>query len=192
MSTEKRPAACSSFPPLRRRMRTACHLLHSSLAGLVVRAGGLHPIPSRTRPLNSLAPMVLSLKAWKSRSLPGLPRTLLLDTMTVFAKQDFAPSKRPPRKGGRLLLELPSESEPPRRRIRGGIFVAAALANLSFSASLRRSRPTTRRCAFGMPSAFLRTNVRPDAPRFRHAPGGARRSPARGASATAQAAGAAR
>src|SRR6266481_1034266 len=50
-------------------------LLHPSLAGLVVLAGSLYPIPSRTRPLNSPAPMVLSLKAWKSRSLPGLPRT---------------------------------------------------------------------------------------------------------------------
>src|SRR5258705_8036647 len=46
-----------------------------SLAGLVAIAGGLNPIPSRTRPLNSPAPMVLSLKTWKSRSLPGLPRT---------------------------------------------------------------------------------------------------------------------
>src|SRR5436189_808797 len=46
-----------------------------SLAGLVVFAEGLYPIPSRTRPLNSPAPMVLSLKTWKSRSLPGLPRT---------------------------------------------------------------------------------------------------------------------
>ena len=44
-------------------------------ADLVVLAGGLYPIPSRTRPLNSPAPMVLSLKAWKSRSLPGLPKT---------------------------------------------------------------------------------------------------------------------
>src|SRR5882757_217558 len=52
-------------------------------ADLVVLAGGLNPIPSRTRPLNSPAPMILSLKAWKSRSLPGLPRTeKLLDTMT--------------------------------------------------------------------------------------------------------------
>src|SRR6266436_2978326 len=50
-------------------------LLHPSLAGLVVVAGGLNPIPSRTRPLNSPAPMVLSLKTWKSRSLPGLQRT---------------------------------------------------------------------------------------------------------------------
>src|SRR6202045_5471130 len=50
-------------------------LCHLSLAGLVVLAGSPYPIPSRTRPLNSPAPMVLSLKAWKSRSLPGLPRT---------------------------------------------------------------------------------------------------------------------
>src|SRR6187399_1463548 len=59
------------------------------LAGLVVFAERLNPIPSRTRPLNSPAPMVLSLKAWKSRSLPGLPRTieqrlLHLDTMKDF------------------------------------------------------------------------------------------------------------
>src|SRR5437588_5035011 len=46
-----------------------------SLAGLVVLAGSLYPIPSRTRPLNSPAPMVLSLKAWKSRSLPGQLKT---------------------------------------------------------------------------------------------------------------------
>src|SRR5262249_17241972 len=46
-----------------------------SFAGLVVLAGSLYPIPSRTRPLNFPAPMVLSLKTWKSRSLPGLPRT---------------------------------------------------------------------------------------------------------------------
>src|SRR3954447_1011786 len=57
-----------------------------SFAGLVVIARSPNPIPSRTRPLNSSAPMVLSLKAWKSRSLPGLPRTKLLITMTRFAK----------------------------------------------------------------------------------------------------------
>src|SRR5215831_8406679 len=47
----------------------------SSFAGLVVLARSLNPIPSRTRPLNSSAPMVLWLKPWESRSLPGLPRT---------------------------------------------------------------------------------------------------------------------
>ena len=50
-------------------------LLNPSFAGLVVLAESLNPIPFRTRPLNSPAPMVLSLKTWKSRSLPGLPRT---------------------------------------------------------------------------------------------------------------------
>src|SRR3984885_2013828 len=44
-------------------------------ADLVVIARSLYPIPSRTRPSKSSAPMVLSLKAWKSRSPPGLPRT---------------------------------------------------------------------------------------------------------------------
>jgi hypothetical protein len=58
-------------------------LAHSFFADLVVLARGLNPFPSRTRPLNPSAPMVLSLKAWKSRSLPGLPRTnFSLFTMT--------------------------------------------------------------------------------------------------------------
>ena len=38
------------------------------------------PIPSRTRPSNPSAPMVLSLKTWESRSLQGLPKTRLLST----------------------------------------------------------------------------------------------------------------
>src|SRR6266436_10282039 len=57
---------------------------YTSFAGLVVLAGSPYPIPSRTRPLNFPAPMVLSLKTWKSRSLPGLPRTLNLFTMKLF------------------------------------------------------------------------------------------------------------
>src|SRR5690606_1209677 len=36
--------------------------------------GAQDPIPSRTRPSNPSAPMVLSLKAWESRSLQGLPK----------------------------------------------------------------------------------------------------------------------
>src|SRR6478752_4281932 len=58
------------------RERSAC-FIPPSFAGLVAIARSLYPIPSRTRPSNSSAPMVLSLKAWKSRSLPGLPRTEL-------------------------------------------------------------------------------------------------------------------
>ena len=55
-------------------MRSAC-FVSLSFAGLVVLARSLNPIPSRTRPLNSSAPMVLWLKPWESRSLPDLPRT---------------------------------------------------------------------------------------------------------------------
>ncbi len=44
-------------------------------AGLVALARRSDPIPSRTRPSNALAPMVLCLKTWESRSSPGLQRT---------------------------------------------------------------------------------------------------------------------
>ena len=54
--------------------KIACFIV-PFFAGLVVIARSLYPIPSRTRPSKSSAPMVLSLKAWKSRSSPGLPRT---------------------------------------------------------------------------------------------------------------------
>ena len=41
---------------------------------LVIIAKGLYPIPSRTRKSSPSAPMVLCLKAWKSRTLPGIRR----------------------------------------------------------------------------------------------------------------------
>ena len=67
-------------------------------AGLVVIARSPHPIPSRTRPLNSSAPMVLRLKAWKSRSLPGLPSTCAitghLSSSDANARSAFACSLR--------------------------------------------------------------------------------------------------
>jgi hypothetical protein len=44
-------------------------------AGLVALARRPNPIPSRTRPSNSSAPMVLCLKTWESRSSPGLQRS---------------------------------------------------------------------------------------------------------------------
>ena len=46
----------------------------SPFAGLVAMAGCPNPIPSRTRSLNASAPMVLCLKTWESRSLPGLQK----------------------------------------------------------------------------------------------------------------------
>src|ERR1043166_5543708 len=74
-----------------------------SFAGLVVLAGSLNPIPSRTRPLNSPAPMVLSLKTWKSRSLPGLPRTEASPLVTMIVLQAAADDVR----GGFLLVRSP-------------------------------------------------------------------------------------
>ena len=41
-------------------------------SGLVVMARVKHPIPFRTRWLSTVAPMVLRLKAWESRSPPDL------------------------------------------------------------------------------------------------------------------------
>ncbi len=54
--------------------QTKFQLLHflANFAGLVVMARSLNPIPFRTRPLNSSAPMVLCLKTRESRSPPGL------------------------------------------------------------------------------------------------------------------------
>src|SRR5258705_10353316 len=79
-------------------------------ADLVVLAGSLNPIPSRTRPLNSPAPMILSLKAWKSRSLPGLPKTeILLDTM-------IEPKKPSRKREGFLRFGVPPEAARMRRR----------------------------------------------------------------------------
>ena len=47
----------------------------SVFAGLVAQAKQPDPIPSRTRPSNASAPMVLCLKARESRSPPGPPRS---------------------------------------------------------------------------------------------------------------------
>ena len=69
--------------------KTSLCFSNPSFAGLVVLAESLNPIPSRTRPLNFPAPMVLSPKTWKSRSLPGLPRTDFLSSR-CFIRQKAA------------------------------------------------------------------------------------------------------
>jgi hypothetical protein len=55
--------------------------------GLVVTARAKHPIPSRTRPLSAVAPMVLRLKTWESRSPPNLERSQTLSTMPTTRRQ---------------------------------------------------------------------------------------------------------
>ena len=42
-----------------------------------------HPVPSRTRPLSAVAPMVLRLKAWESRSSPNLVRSLVSISLSM-------------------------------------------------------------------------------------------------------------
>src|SRR6266403_620496 len=72
-SADRGPRASPEY--CARSLRDLACFVSLSFAGLVVLARSLNPIPSRTRPLNSSAPMVLWLKPWESRSLPGLPRT---------------------------------------------------------------------------------------------------------------------
>jgi len=47
-------------------------IFRAGLADLAAMPGGPHLIPSRTQSLSPPGPMVLRLKAWESRSLPGL------------------------------------------------------------------------------------------------------------------------
>ena len=87
-----------------------------SFAGLVAFARWLDPIPSRTRPSNASAPMVLCLKTWESRSPPGLQRTenILLTKQNKRAclkSTPFRPSE-PAKKSGkhRRGVEQPGSS----------------------------------------------------------------------------------
>ena len=64
-----------TFVTRRSPKRKPVLLNNPSFAGLVALARRSDPIPSRTRPSNALAPMVLCLKTWESRSPPGLQRT---------------------------------------------------------------------------------------------------------------------
>ena len=50
---------------------------------LVIIAKGQYPIPFRTRKSSPSAPMVLCLKTWKSRTLPGLKIKFCINIMKV-------------------------------------------------------------------------------------------------------------
>src|SRR5713226_9591413 len=126
-------------------MMTAC-FVSLSFAGLVVLARSLNPIPSRTRPLNSSAPMVLWLKPWESRSLPGLPRTKI--ALQRFHDQ----TKRRFPSGRRRFFSL------------GISFEARGLWGPAISVSLARGKCGGRRGATPRPK-FLRTD-RADFPEY--------------------------
>ena len=64
------------YTPKRMRNRPKHHLLHCcALPAWWPSAKRSDPIPSRTRPSNASAPMVLCLKTRESRSSPGLQKT---------------------------------------------------------------------------------------------------------------------
>jgi len=69
------PSGAGGAPPHRK-----ASFASPFFAGLVALARRSDPIPSRTRPSNALAPMVLCLKTWESRSSPGLQRTEIKTT----------------------------------------------------------------------------------------------------------------
>ena len=56
---------------------------------LVIFAKGPHPIPFRTRKLSPSAPMVLCLKIWKSRTLPGLTIMKIASSLKSLKKRDL-------------------------------------------------------------------------------------------------------
>ena len=161
--SESRPPmirSTSLLPDIRIRDPEICCL---SFAGLVVIAGSLNPIPSRTRPLNFPAPMVLSLKTWESRSLPGLRRTdTPLDTMISahqkphdrrrelrlrrrFAVRRIAPASGVS-SGGRRGREIANPAWSP-RPCRAGVLS-------------HRHSPTAPRACAGRPSAAPQTGGR--------------------------------
>ena len=65
----------------------------------VIMAKVLHPIPFRTRKLSPSAPMVLSLKTWKSRSLPALNNFMKIKSSLKSIKKRDLNSKLVRRRG---------------------------------------------------------------------------------------------
>ena len=85
-------------PPIRDPLRSPIagrRSLDPFFAGLVALARRSDPIPSRTRPSNALAPMVLCLKTWESRSSPGLQRTEKLPLSSSEWRMSFKFAARP-------------------------------------------------------------------------------------------------
>ena len=62
-------------------------------------AKGPHPIPFRTRKLSPSAPMVLCLKTWKSRTLPGLIKFMKIASSLKSLKKRDLNSKLVRRRG---------------------------------------------------------------------------------------------
>ena len=66
-----------------------CYLKNTIKLCLVIIAKGPHPIPFRTRKLSPSAPMVLCLKIWESRTLPGLKIMKIASSLKSLKKRDL-------------------------------------------------------------------------------------------------------
>ena len=102
--THDRTIAFRSLAPVHRS-------LPPSFAGLVALARRSDPIPSRTRPSNALAPMVLCLKTRESRSSPG-PQSTESHTKASSSIQD--PDKAGPENRTTDPNSAPSSLSPAR------------------------------------------------------------------------------
>ena len=119
--------------------------LASLFSGLVVIVFTKHPIPSRTRKLRVITPMVLHLKVWESRSLPNLIRDL-----TLLKRYQKSPQIN-------ILAGKPQGSDagwssPVARQAHN---LKAAGSNPAPATNLSNHRPTNRRprggvCVFGL------------------------------------------
>ncbi len=68
----------------------------------VIKAKVLYPIPFRTRKSSPSAPMVLSLKTWKSRSLPALYNMKIKSSLKSIKKRDL--NSKLVRRRGRVYI----------------------------------------------------------------------------------------
>ena len=76
------------------RFATQPRIAKRFFPGLVVIARAKHPIPSRSRQLSAVAPMVLHLKVWESRSPPNLIRNALSPKRDQYTRAHAAWSPR--------------------------------------------------------------------------------------------------
>jgi hypothetical protein len=115
---------CDDVTTIRRRLLSV--LCGLRLAGLVVIARSLNPIPFRTRPLNFSAPMILRLKTRESRSLPGLPSADDRRQRTDDGSTHRPAVCRPLSSVSSSLLFAQSDAN--NAALRGGVFVLAGSA----------------------------------------------------------------
>ena len=154
---------------MRTPVRTCRNVLF--FAGPVVEARRPNPIPSRTRPLNASAPMVLCLKTRESRSLPDLPRTTIsLSRCPTCRGWSSHPVERTRRRATREA-ELPRD---PRKHVAAGwsSSVARQAHNLKVTGSnpvpatkpqtLRRAPPAEGFCLRRCPGWGLSRSARYD------------------------------